>query len=525
MTELRALDAYRLPELEALEAPERFDKLEVVLEKAAEDGVIAPLPGSEEEQGARGKDLQESRVRTIRTRLYLLGYLKRDNESPEIDDKLKEAIQSFQADAGLKADRWVGPKTWTALQELVSFEHPSNVGEWFEDGRLRPAALRAVKLRLFVLGLLDSKQCRDEARLEQGLARFVLLADLLKLHAEPLSPTLELATIQVLFDQDRISERLGEAGETFLSHRPEHIRERDAKRAVRRFVICCAKVELWLLGYEVPLDGKARLKSPPKSCHHAHWPARYPLFHALYTFWKDNGQRRKEARRSAADVTGILFRTLQEAQEEGGSISDPGYSERLYAELINEDAGTMGEIWGQIKAIGSRIWDGIKRVWRWFKSLFRKAVRRVTTWAKNVARLAYRYALNAFPRIRQILKITKETASFLLHKVLPESDPNHIVIRRDRDCDYLVYVNPGRSSERVERVLSRFGERARRFSFGVRILGLLVSTLIAVMKRVALGAGWFGLILALVKIYSRLRELEVLLDQLLDEEQALLAVV
>ncbi len=55
----------------------------------------------------------------------------------------------------------------------------------------------------------------------------------------------------------------------------------------------------------------------------------------------------------------------------------------------------------------------------------------------------------------------------------------------------------------------------------MRVLGILASTLVTVIKSVPLGGGWFGLVLALLKIYTPLKKL----SNLLEEENTLMAVV
>ena len=71
-------------------------------------------------------------------------------------------------------------------------------------------------------------------------------------------PKKELMEEQISFYvQDNIAECLAEAGETFMLHRPSDLSEHEATRTVRKFIICCAKIELWLLGYDVTLDGAA----------------------------------------------------------------------------------------------------------------------------------------------------------------------------------------------------------------------------------------------------------------------------
>ncbi len=469
------------------------------------------MPGSKQE--VRSKELLESRICTIRTRLYLLGYLKRDNHRPEIDDMLKDAIYQFQKEAELVQDGWVGQQTWTALQELVSFEHPSNLRTWFKGNQIKPALLRAIKLRLFVLGFLPSKQVQDSNKLPKALEKFVSIARILRLHDQPLSPDVIFDTINVLFDQDGIAAQLGQTGENFMRHRPADIPEKDARRVIRKFIICCAKIELWLLGYDIHLDGTAKYKIPLGIERLTYMPATYPLFHALYIFWQENGIRRSDALHQATRITGLFFGTLLRIQQQGDSIADPNHSQKLYDMLVKESREVLNQIWEHIKAIGSRIWDGINRVWRWFKSMLQKIVKKAETWVKNAARLAYQYALNAFPIVKRMVQVTKEAVSFLFHKTLPDSDIGHIVINRNRNYDYRMYLNPERSSQRVKIILTNFRHKAYDFSIGMHGLGLMVNALITVGKGVALAGGWFGLILALLKIYARLKELVAVLQK------------
>ncbi len=87
--------------------------------------------------------------------------------------------------------------------------------------------------------------------------------------------------------------------------------------------------------------------------------------------------------------------------------------------------------------------------------------------------------------------------------------------------DYRMYLNPERNHQKVKTSLATFLQSANSFSVGIRVLGMMVNALITVSKSVALAASWFGLILALLKIYARLRELEGVLQ----EERAFQSVV
>jgi hypothetical protein len=343
----------------------------------------------------------------------------------------------------------------------------------------------------------------------------------LRLKDNSISSGLGFETFNLLFDQDHIASRLAKAGETFMMHRPSDVSEKKARQMVRKFIICFVKVELWLLGYDVSLDGTATFDAPKKSMRHRYDPSEYPVFHALNTFWEEHGKAKQYARNFADRITGYFFTVLLQIQEEGERIQMPNQSDHVHEMLAKENEDVLEKVWNNIKDIGSRIWDGIKRVWCWFKSLIKKVVKKISTWIKNIARLAYRYALNAFPVIRHIVKITKETASFLTHKTLKDSDVNHIVINRDNNFDYRIYVNPTHDSQTVQDILTKFMGRAELFRVGMSVLGLLVGTLVTVITSVAKAAGWFGLILALVKIYSKLKEIGAILE----EKKALLAIV
>jgi hypothetical protein len=314
---------------------------------------------------------------------------------------------------------------------------------------------------------------------------------------------------------------LGKTGENFMKYRPAEIGEKAAGQLVDRFAVCCAKIELWLLGYEVPLDGRAKFDTPGISEIHSYLPARYPLFHALYSFWCENDKRKKKARERAVRVTGLFFARLLQLQRQGERVADTNQSEQLFEVLVKEKQNVLESVWEQIKTIGSRIWDGLKRVWRWLKSIFRGAVKRIGAWVKNMARLVYRYALNAFPIACRLIDITKETVSFLVHKTLKDSNVGTIVINRNRNYDYRLYVAPEHNRDKMRTSLTAFYRKAYFFSIGMRILGIIGSTLMRVIGSVPLGAGWLGFILALLKIYTQLKKL----SDLLEEEHAFMAVV
>ncbi len=492
------LDGYRLPDLgPPLTIAERMDKMVAAVTRADREGVLSPLPEARED--SRKEDLHGSRLVTIRTRLHLLGYLRTDSGKARVDRQLQRAIGRFQEDADLKVDRWVGAETWSALQQLVDFESPLDLDRWSrpEAGK---GVWRAARLRLHTLGLLTSRTVRSQAKVERALERLSAVAWMLRLTPTRLPATLQRDTLEVLFNQDRLAAALA-AENGLASSRPEAI---SASR-VERFMVSVAAVELWLLGYDVPLDGRGTYRRPPGILY---LPGAYPLFYALEQFWRARGKGKAQARERAGVLGPTFFRQLGAVEREAQSGAPVLDGERVYREIKKLGKRSQRDVWGHVKRIGSRLWDGVKRVWRWITAIIgrvRRVFHRVVEWTKNLARLAYRYALRGFAAVKRAVGRVAGAIEYLSHEVAPDSDPEHVVIRRDRDLDYTVCLSPGRDAGRVRAITSNLVLQARFFAAGVRVLGRLVALTIDTLRTVSWAVGWFGLILALVRLFRDLR--------------------
>ena len=130
-----------------------------------------------------------------------------------------------------------------------------------------------------MLGFLPSKQASSDDKLNAALEKFVLTAKILGLYKTPISSQLTLDTIRVLFNQDGITEKLAQAGKDFLTNKPDGVSKKEVRRTIPGFVTCCTKIELWLLGYDVPLDGKPTYKLPPADQYHTYAVEKYPVYH------------------------------------------------------------------------------------------------------------------------------------------------------------------------------------------------------------------------------------------------------
>ena len=232
----------------------RIGALDEDLSQSEVNGLFVPLPL---EEPRKSKDV--SRIKTIRNRLANLGYLPKDSGRPFLDKSLEQAIRWFQQEADLTVDGWVGEQTWTALQELVSFENPSNLQRWFRGGKIKAALKRAIGLRLFVLGLMEYAPASHPVDPTSGMAAFGRVWQILNLGPVTSRASISLEWVARLFDQDGLVDRLANAKV------PTTLQER---QSIHGFVLNVAKIELWLAGYKVRPGGydlQARPKGDDKS--------------------------------------------------------------------------------------------------------------------------------------------------------------------------------------------------------------------------------------------------------------------
>ena len=532
---------YQLPKLENMEAGDQYDTLFDIISDAKQQEVFPPPPTLESQD-----IMHESRVAVVRTRLFLLGYLSKDSQSVEWDSALTKGMKEFQEESDLETTGKLNSESWLALQEMVSFEHEIEVEKWYRNDLPLSSMRRAIALRLYVFGLLEKKMSpqgrklkkqekladkgkrKKQAKLQdqmaeaiqQGLNDFAELSFFLTLADQSLpkidTVTFPPTTVKALFDQDRILEGISKAwnGQSFNLKRPQAFNAVKTQERVKNFIVCCAKIELWLHGYDAKLDGQPKYEVPvgsPRSIQ----PLSFPMFHALDSFWQDSGLDENEAWEKAQSIEGDFFQMVGQMQAEGAKAKMIQPSEAVYKTIIEESPSVIDKVWEGIKTIGSRIWDGLKRAWNWFKALMGKmgkVIKKVASWAKNLSRLAYRYAMTAFPAVHQIIQSVSASVKALFHPIFPGSDPNVMVFRRDRDFDFSVFVNNDSTHEQQIALLRKFQYNAILVRFGFEIMRLLIGTIIDLVKKIVTAGGWFGLILALLKSFSRLKELQVVLE-------------
>jgi hypothetical protein len=460
------------------------------------------------------------RQRTIAMHLWLLGYLDEepaeDERPPVAPDAFRAALRQFRREAGIEANGdpdAIDDPTWYALNELVTVEGMRGTGltverlreRWFEDGEPRPALQRAVQLRLSVLGLRDEGPAPslDPPR-QETLMPFLRVYLLFRMGEDSLPQGYFPETIAALFDQDRFVEALSRAGTGdggFALRRPQGLSEERAQTLARAFIVNVAKVELWLLGFEVDPDGETdyRVSGVGGASR------RSDLRAALREYWQELEDLPRDTARERADsISPLLFRSLQKTAEAADAVETDPHAD-VSREVVEEHLTTEQEIeraWAEVKTRRLSLWDGLKRVWRWIKRGVKKVVSWIGSFFKNVARAFYRYATKAYKIVRLAVTSVVESVEYYVEGRLATRPDAQVVLLNESDFDASLYVHPEAGGEAMGRFRRRLRRKTTVFAVGARVLGIAFRTI----RHLALGiAGWARLLKSLV---HSLRELK-----------------
>jgi len=501
----------------------RYGLLESALAEVVEKGVITPLPTSKPKHRSEYSD---SRLKTIRKRLHMLGYLKQDSGQANLGPMLETGIKAFQAEAKLvvtdfAVDGWVGEDTWTALQELVSFEAPSKLERWFDrEGKPCPALKRAVHLRLYAFGLCSFSPlyaAPNDAEIAIGLKRFAELSKAyFQLNDQDISNGLCFDSINLLMDQDELLGHLASA-QAFSWAVREQIGQENAEllKLCSRFVLNFAKAELWLMGYEDVAPAGYNARDRLKSFDRRYELRKGSLFNAIEQFWEDRGESSRDtmyAREFLSKYFPLFFQKIHaEISAERGETQLN--SDQVYQKLQDEvhakpDENLIQKVWRELRSIGSRIWDGIKRAWHCFKSAVKKGI----TWLKNLTRLAYDFILKSFEAVRAVVSSVAGALAFFGKKEIQfpwsglKINPNSPVLRmrRDSDFDFTTIVNDQGRPDDVGKAAAYLENKASMFALSCKFLASLLNLVIDLIKN-SLFTGWAVLLMALLKLYKSIR--------------------
>ena len=487
-----------LNEKEGLDA---FELLDERLARARQDGILAAHPQTGEEDENCTEFLDKSRIKAIRTRLFLMGYL--NNIKPEKGDDLRDSayfdgVIQFQKEAGLKPDKWVGPKTWRALAQLVGFEEDTHLTHWIKP-QFRSVLNRAMRLRLKALGFWepDERHCFHK---QLYIAAHKFIAQYNGLFGEDLpmrlgmhdhhecpnecpepddASTYFLETLQALFDQEALVSKLANMDDSRLGV--------FSLVWVHPLLVCIARVELWLLGYNCSPDGSNKMDKD--LCKHVEH------FLECYDGKKFRGK---------IVLNRDFFKKLDLADEN---------EQRDVQDLVNEmnqNQEMADTVWGNFKKLGNRLWDGVKRATRFVGRLLKrawKAVKKVGEWVSSAARALYGTAVKAFEQVKTFGSALRYSLEVLFLKPVPGNQPPMINIKRDGDYDLRILIDPNTPPARVTASMEHFSLAAKLLNATTLVMATLLELIRKIATGILKGAGWLGLIMALVRIWPKLEAL------------------
>ena len=143
-----------------------------------------------------------------------------------------------------------------------------------------------------------------------------------------------------------------------------------------------------------------------------------------------------------------------------------------------------------------RLWDGLKRVWRW---MVNKGKQVVSLLKQNLYKGLFRYASKAFKIIgKGIGRVTASIMTYLKGEMRLE----HAVLYFSKDMDTTVFLSPQITVDQCYELSAKINRQSRAFAIGTQI----IEWVIRIFKDLAKGVvGWALLLLTLVRSYNQLR--------------------
>lgn len=513
------LDAYRATQTFA----EPFADLvgtERYFNAACEAGEVSPLTLDRRDLPWAPED-EAARIVAVRDRLRRLGYPLGDVSETmrgQWTDDVREALKQFQREAMLLAhDGELTVESWDALQELFNFETPLRVEDWFgPEGADRPLQ-RATRLRLSVLGFgrpptIDSWQPTTDA-----LTEFVETLVSIGILNTSLAPVLDPAMAVLVFAHDRLAERLTNCGDQLAALRG------GAKKQAEHLLVCFAKIELWLHGYDVAPDGRSDLVLPAMHGRHGGMKTNRTnrtadQFNLFFADSAPEGMRVYSAPPEAipARVPEMLRRMRELRARDAWRREDASHEiVRMLEERLEESPSLWNELKTAATKLAGILFDGVRRVIAWIGRLFRRIGAAVSTAAVNMWRAVHHFMGGAAFYFRKATRALAEGVAFLIapgHRSEPVGCSGYC---RRIDFDAGVLVDDEAEPDEVRRFARGLERKGRSLAIACRIIRLVSTAVrLAAAGAAGLAGGFVPMVLGLASVWSQVRKLGRMLDAL-----------
>ena len=318
---------------------------------------------------------------------------------------------------------------------------------------------------------------------------------------------------ELVLDQDRLlkgtaaSTRVGRNGHREFVYKTDRSEDADeVKKRVRDFIVCLTKIELWLLGFDLEINGTADYKVV-KFGLQRDIGRNTEIREALDEFYRKLPKRGRLSKREfRRDITPELLMVLDEPRPVGPKASRKAAHQDYSFEVSNrvQKPEEIEEAWREGKALGARLWDGLKRVWRWI----RRGAKKILDIGRNRFRAFFRYALKAFEIARFASRTIAAAVSQFVDGEIRTGENNPVRVLLAGDGDIHATVPGDAPPERVSHAVRRVRYFSKAFYFTTRIFAALMrvvkSTVLAVLGN---AFKWIRLLWVLVRSYREIRPL------------------
>ena len=509
----------------------------LILLGAGLDSAIAgnhlPNPNVSKELERSNEGDSRAYIKALRARLIDLGYLEESvhNRIKErADDHFKAAALQFQQDAGLVQDGWAGPKTWAAMECLVSFENKQDLDEWqswlgySDELAVKPLVLRAVYLRLHSMGFFtdwerDKLNTTTQIRPEFNLAfaqalrqfsRFATALGLYNLGRVPDPGQLDRNLLAAIFGYDAIIDKLGQ--EDFYSAVAGHYQS---------VIEAIVRIELWLQGYDVTPGRErfARVRTGGKPGVGAGQVyKRVSTFRAaIKNFWRDMAA----TKRSENEVSfALMSRFRQMLHEESRDMAVDAHLNDEIANIVSkeEDRNTLIQ---QFNNIASSIWDGFQRLAKWLFNAIKRIAHGTIDFIANIARYISRNARRLFSYVVKAVDLMHGGLVYLQNRpFFSQVHPACAVAAHQCDFDQFCCIDAAAPQNQLRLFTQEYRGRAERYAAATRIVSHLLRIFATIVKAMTGPTGWLSALLALSRLACSIkhirRELNMVEDHIVE---------
>lgn len=502
-----ALPVYNFPDIEGSPS-HQLGLFENIFEEAKIKGVVSSTPESDEETYAIQS--QQVRIQAVAERLWLLGYLPKKIHPDDIEKNkeiIRKAVIRFQGDANLKQDYWVGNKTWYALDELVSFESHFSPEHWFDKdeviGNAFPAINRAAQLRLWSLGLVDERPTNEFMPLQiNDLSDFKKILHLFSIEHDSSRIGLNRYSLELLFDQDAFSIAIGHSKypnrDAFLYNVKAVVNSTSEiddipklKELGRKFIVNCARIELWLLGFDVSIGAEISNRLMKKMTTRKKGDLRKEMTRYYQLFEK---QEIGIATELSKRISPKFFIGIADANKIDGESEIEDASEEITKNIRSNEE--ISDAWNYVKTKGMRLFDGLKRVWRWIKKIGKKAANFIKN---NIFKAFFRYVSKAYKIVSRGIKNVIESFKVYFQEGMVSEK---VYFKFSKDLDTSVFLSNDARRGNIQKGIDDLKKQSKAFNLGCRIVGWIFK----IFKELVKGyIGWAKLLFALIKSYKEIR--------------------